>query len=111
MFRMSVLKAIRKNIKARNIYVMASSLVGLKPRNNVKGFEQHAKNFETHSYGKSTIGCFCCHFCLCVCFVLFLPLNAGNYFQWVGFVSPRGCSFIKEEEEKKRVKYFLGNGN
>lgn len=55
MFRMSVLKAVKNNTKARNIYVMVSSLVGLKPRKSVKGFEQCAKNFEPCSSGKSTI--------------------------------------------------------
>lgn len=69
MFRMSVLKAIRKNMKSRDIYVRVSSVVGLKPISNVKGVEQHAKNFETYSNGKSTLGCFCVRFHLCLCFV------------------------------------------
>lgn len=54
-FRVSVLKAIRNNTKARNTYVTVSFLVGLKPSKNTKGFEQCAKNFEPYSNGKSTI--------------------------------------------------------
>ena len=42
----------------------------------------------------------------CFCFSFVSAFKSGDYFQWVGFISPKGGSIIKEEEGKKKSEIF-----